>query len=135
LQSNVPHIFAAGDANGRSMLVPSARHEGRLAAENALLGPRRSVALDFVPTGSFTDPEYGSVGLTETQARERYDCAVAVARYDNLARPVIDTRAEGFLQANRRAKTPLHLGRPRFGRIFGGGNPGRCCRHGGKYAR
>ena len=30
------------------------------------------------------------------QARERYDCAVAVARYDSLARPVIDARAEGF---------------------------------------
>ena len=96
LQSNVPHIFAAGDANGRSMLVPSARHEGRLTAENALLDARRSVALDVVPTGSFTDPEYGRVGLTEAQARERYDCAVAVARYDSLARPVIDARAEGF---------------------------------------
>ena len=42
LQSNVPHIFAAGDANGRSMLVPSARHEGRLAAENALMAPDAS---------------------------------------------------------------------------------------------
>jgi dihydrolipoamide dehydrogenase len=113
LQSNVPHIFAAGDANGRSMLVPSARHEGRLAAENALLGTRRFVALDVVPTGSFTDPEYGSVGLTEAQARERYDCAVAVARYDSMARPVIDARAEGFckliVERNRRYILGAHV--------------------------
>ena len=96
LQTNVPHIFAAGDVNGRSMLVPSARHEGRLAAENAVLGTRRQVAHEIVPTGSFTDPEYASVGLTEAQARERYDCAVAVIRYDQLLRAVIDGHAEGF---------------------------------------
>ena len=96
LQTNVAHIFAAGDVNGRSMLVPSARHEGRLAAENAVLGTRRRVAHEIVPTGSFTDPEYASVGLTEAQARERYDCAVAVIRYDQLLRAVIDGHAEGF---------------------------------------
>jgi pyruvate/2-oxoglutarate dehydrogenase complex dihydrolipoamide dehydrogenase (E3) component len=96
LQTDVAHIFAAGDVNGHSMLVPSARHEGRLAAENAVLGTRRRVAHDIVPTGSFTDPEYASVGLTEGQARERYDCAVAVVRYDHLLRAVIDARPEGF---------------------------------------
>jgi pyruvate/2-oxoglutarate dehydrogenase complex dihydrolipoamide dehydrogenase (E3) component len=96
LQTNVAHIFAAGDVNGRSMLVPSARHEGRLAAENAVLGTRRRVAHEIVPTGSFTDPEYASVGLTEAQAGERYDCAVAVVGYDHLLRAVIDGHAEGF---------------------------------------
>jgi pyruvate/2-oxoglutarate dehydrogenase complex dihydrolipoamide dehydrogenase (E3) component len=34
--------------------------------------------------------------LTEAQARERYDCAVAVVRYDHLLRAVIDRHAEGF---------------------------------------
>jgi pyruvate/2-oxoglutarate dehydrogenase complex dihydrolipoamide dehydrogenase (E3) component len=96
LQTNIDHVFAVGDVNGHSMLVPSARHEGRLAAENAVLGTRRRVAHDVVPTGSFTDPEYASVGLTEAQARERYDCAVAVVHYDHLLRAVVDGRAEGF---------------------------------------
>jgi pyruvate/2-oxoglutarate dehydrogenase complex dihydrolipoamide dehydrogenase (E3) component len=49
-----------------------------------------------VPTGSFTDPEYGSVGLTEAQARERHDCAVGLVRYDSLPRAVVDARTEGF---------------------------------------
>lgn len=96
LRSNLPHIFAAGDVNGISMLVPSARVEGRVAAENAVLGTRRRFTHELVPTGSFTDPEYGGVGLTETQARERYDCEVAVARYEDLVRPVVDGRPEGF---------------------------------------
>jgi pyruvate/2-oxoglutarate dehydrogenase complex dihydrolipoamide dehydrogenase (E3) component len=96
LRSSLPHVLAAGDVNGISMLVPSARHEGRIAAENAVLGTRRQFSHEVVPTGSFTDPEYGSVGLTEAQARERYDCAVAVVRYDDLVRPVVDARPEGF---------------------------------------
>jgi dihydrolipoamide dehydrogenase len=96
LRTTVPHIFAAGDVDGHSMLVSSALLEGRVAAENAVLGARREVAHEVVPTGSFTDPEYGSVGLTEIRAWERYDCAVAVARYEDLLRPVADGQPEGF---------------------------------------
>jgi dihydrolipoamide dehydrogenase len=96
LRTSVPHIFAAGDVDGNSMLVASAILEGRVAAENAVLGSRRRVVHDVVPVGSFTDPEYGSVGLTEEQARTRYDCAVAVAHYDDLLRPVADGQPDGF---------------------------------------
>jgi dihydrolipoamide dehydrogenase len=60
LQSNVPHIFAAGDINGQSMLVQSARYEGKIAAENAVLGPYRRCTHEIVPSGSFTDPGAGS---------------------------------------------------------------------------
>ncbi|TMD67667.1 MAG: NAD(P)/FAD-dependent oxidoreductase, partial [Chloroflexi bacterium] len=94
LQSNVPHIFAAGDINGQSMLVQSARYEGRIAAENAVLGPYHRFTHEIVPSGSFTDPEYASVGLTEAQARQQFDCAVV--HYNDLLRPVADGHPEGF---------------------------------------
>ena len=94
--TNVPHIFAAGDVDGNSMVISSATLEGRVAAENAVLGPQRRVVHEIVPGGSFTDPEYGSVGLTEEQARSRYDCTVAVARYEDMLRPVADGQPEGF---------------------------------------
>jgi pyruvate/2-oxoglutarate dehydrogenase complex dihydrolipoamide dehydrogenase (E3) component len=113
LRSNLTHIFAAGDINGISMLVPSARVEGRVAAENAVLGTRRRFTHELVPTGSFTDPEYGGIGLTEAQARERYDCEVAVARYRDLVRPVIDDHPEGFckliVERNRRYILGAHV--------------------------
>jgi pyruvate/2-oxoglutarate dehydrogenase complex dihydrolipoamide dehydrogenase (E3) component len=96
LQSNVPHIFAVGDVNGQSMLVQSARYEGKIAAENAVIGSYRRFIHEVVPSGSFTDPEYASVGLTEAQARQQYDCAVAVAKYDDLIRSVVDNHIEGF---------------------------------------
>jgi dihydrolipoamide dehydrogenase len=113
LRTSVPHIFAAGDIDGHSMLVSSALLEGRVAAENAVLGPRRRIVHEVVPAGSFTDPEYASVGLTEKQARARYDCAVAVARYENLLRPVADGQPEGFckliVETGRRQIVGAHV--------------------------
>lgn len=96
LRTNVPHIFAAGDVNGHAKLVQVARAEGRIAAENALAGPARQVSYDVVPAGSFTDPEYGQVGLTEAAAARDHQIAVAIASYHDLLRPVADGRPDGF---------------------------------------
>jgi pyruvate/2-oxoglutarate dehydrogenase complex dihydrolipoamide dehydrogenase (E3) component len=109
LRTNVQHIFAAGDVTGQSMLVQTARMDGRIAARNAVLGPARQATYDVVPSGSFTDPEYGRVGLTETQAARNHDIVTGVARYDDLLRPVADGRPEGFckLVADRHDRTIL----------------------------
>ncbi|MCV7169992.1 NAD(P)/FAD-dependent oxidoreductase [Mycobacterium manitobense] len=111
--TNVPHIFAAGDVDGNSMVISSATLEGRVAAENAVLGRHRKVVHEIVPGGSFTDPEYGSVGLTEEQARARYDCTVAVARYEDMLRPVADGHPEGFckliVETSRRHIVGAHV--------------------------
>jgi pyruvate/2-oxoglutarate dehydrogenase complex dihydrolipoamide dehydrogenase (E3) component len=96
LRTNVGHIFAAGDVNGRTKLVQTARLEGRTAAWNAVRGPSRQMAYEAVPSGSFTDPEYGSVGMTEDQAARDHDSAVGIARYDDLVRPVADGHPDGF---------------------------------------
>lgn len=109
LRTSVPHIFAAGDVNGRSKLVQTARLEGRIAAWNAVHGPTRQVHYDVVPSGSFTDPEYGSVGLTESQAARDHEIAVGIAWYDDLIRPVADGHPDGFckLIADRRSHAIL----------------------------
>lgn len=109
LRTNVEHIFAVGDVNGRSMLVQTARSEGRVAAQNAVEGPTRQAVYDVVPSASFTDPEYGGVGLTEAQAAANNDIVIGVARYDDLLRPVADGRPDGFckLIVDRRQHTVL----------------------------
>ncbi|MDJ0756719.1 MAG: NAD(P)/FAD-dependent oxidoreductase [Ardenticatenaceae bacterium] len=110
MQSSVPHIFAAGDINGRAMLVQSAAHEARTAAENAILRQQRPFGHQILPHGGFTDPEYGSVGLTEAQARaQEPDCVVAVANFADLDRAVIDGRTEGMckLIVSRRSERLL----------------------------
>jgi pyruvate/2-oxoglutarate dehydrogenase complex dihydrolipoamide dehydrogenase (E3) component len=96
LRTSAPHIFAAGDVNGQMMLVQSAGYEARIAAENAILGVSQLPLHHVVPHGGFTDPEYGSVGLTEEQASAQGDYVVAKIPYKSLDRAVIDGRTVGF---------------------------------------
>ncbi len=96
LQTNVPHIFAAGDITGEVMLVQTGQYEARIAAENAILGPTQRKAHQVVPHGGFTDPEYASVGLTEEKAREQGPCVVATVPFTDVDRALIDGHPEGF---------------------------------------
>ncbi len=97
LQTSAPHIWAAGDITGRMMLVQSATYEGRIAAENAVGDGRRELHHTIVAHGGFTDPEYGSVGLTEAAARSGgHDVVIGKVSYGDLDRAVIDRRTDGF---------------------------------------
>jgi len=96
LQTTAPHVFAAGDVIGRALVVHEAVREGAVAATNAVLGPTAVLPPQLSPIGSFTDPEYASVGLTEAAARQTRDVAVATIRFDSLPRPIIDGRPTGF---------------------------------------
>ena len=96
LQTTAPNIFAAGDITGRMMLVQSATYEGLIAAENAVLGAQQTFTHRIVPHGGFTDPEYGSVGLTEAQANAQGNCIAATVMYSEIDRAVIDDATNGF---------------------------------------
>jgi pyruvate/2-oxoglutarate dehydrogenase complex dihydrolipoamide dehydrogenase (E3) component len=96
LRTTAPHVFAAGDVTGRAMVVHEAIRQGLLAATNAVLGGSTVLGAQVSPIGSFTDPEYASVGLTEAAARQAHDVAVATMRFDSLPRPIIDGRPTGF---------------------------------------
>ncbi len=95
LRTTAPHIYAAGDCTGRMMLVQSGCDEGTLAAENAVLGMGQVSRHGIVPHGGFTDPEYGSVGMREDQARAAFACEVATVSYSEMDRGVIDGHTEG----------------------------------------
>jgi pyruvate/2-oxoglutarate dehydrogenase complex dihydrolipoamide dehydrogenase (E3) component len=96
LQTSAEHIFAAGDINGRMMLVQSASSEALAAAENAVLGIGQQHEHLIVPHGGFTDPEYASVGLTEDAAREKGEIAVGEVSYGEIDRAVIDGHTGGI---------------------------------------
>ncbi len=96
LRTSAPHVYAAGDVLGRSMLVPPAVRDGFIAGNNAAGGERLTVPPAPEPVGSFTDPEYAKVGLTEEQARAQYDTIVSRASYAETTRPIIDGRTRGF---------------------------------------
>jgi pyruvate/2-oxoglutarate dehydrogenase complex dihydrolipoamide dehydrogenase (E3) component len=96
LRTTAPHIYAAGDVTGRAMVVHEAVREAVVAATNAVLGATTPLPTQVSPIGSFTDPEYASVGLTEATAREGHDVIAATVRFDSLPRPIIDGRQTGF---------------------------------------
>ena len=96
LQTSAPHIFAAGDVTGRMMLVPQAIQDGFVAATNAVRDAKMMSGSQVNPIGSFTDPEYAQVGLTETKAREAHDVVTAFVGFDSTTRTIIDGRTTGF---------------------------------------
>ena len=96
LRTSAPHVFAAGDVTGRLMLVPQALQDGFVAATNAARGAPMTVEGVVTPIGSFTDPEYAQVGLTEARARASYDVLATRVRFDETTRTIIDGRTFGF---------------------------------------
>ena len=98
-RSSVPHILVAGDADGEAALVQAAVADGAVAAMTAALGPRAMARYDILPTGGFTDPDYGQVGLTEQQARAAVPgCLVVTVPYGANERAIIDSRTTGMLK-------------------------------------
>jgi pyruvate/2-oxoglutarate dehydrogenase complex dihydrolipoamide dehydrogenase (E3) component len=110
LQTNVPHIYAAGDINGKMMLVSTSSNEGYYAAINALNGPQYPMKYDLIPMGSFTDPEYAQIGLTEAKARQEHEVVVATIYFNDYPRSIIDGRPEGFCKMIADRKTHQILG-------------------------
>ncbi len=75
LRTNVPHIWAAGDVIGThtesQMATPVGAHDGNIAAGNALGADRRTADHRVLPRTIFIDPQVGTVGLTDHEARSR----------------------------------------------------------------
>lgn len=71
-RSSVPSIYAIGDVTDRFNLTPVATAEGTALAKN--LFDKRSLRVDYadIPTCVFSQPNLGTVGLTEAEAREQY---------------------------------------------------------------
>lgn len=80
LRTNVPHIYALGDVNGKFPLRHKANYEADIL-NNVLFGSNtRTARYDSVPQAVFTYPQVGSVGLSEKEARTVYGDKVHVFR-------------------------------------------------------
>ncbi|WOJ89138.1 glutathione-disulfide reductase [Methylocapsa polymorpha] len=84
-KTNVNSIYAVGDVTNRVALTPVAIREGHAFADTVFGGKPTAVSHANIPTAVFTTPELGTVGLTEAEARESYDC---VDIYEACFRPL-----------------------------------------------
>jgi dihydrolipoamide dehydrogenase len=77
-KTNLPNVFAIGDVTGKMLLAHVASKQGIITA-GEIAKTEKNISIDSneliyknVPRCTFTNPEIGSVGLTESQAREKY---------------------------------------------------------------
>lgn len=68
-QTAVPSIFAVGDVTDRANLTPVAIREGHAFADTVFGGKPTYFDHSLIPTAIFTQPEFGTVGLSEEEAR------------------------------------------------------------------
>lgn len=83
LETNIPGIYAIGDVNGKSMLAHTASMEGIIAAENTI-GKNKEIDYSKIPSAIYIQPEIASVGLTEEQAKEKFE-VIKVGKFPMVA--------------------------------------------------
>jgi pyruvate/2-oxoglutarate dehydrogenase complex dihydrolipoamide dehydrogenase (E3) component len=74
-----PGVWALGDVVGKGAFTHMSMYHARIILGELLEHPRHPAEYHAVPRVTFTDPEIGSVGLTEAQARESYGDQIATA--------------------------------------------------------
>jgi NAD(P) transhydrogenase len=97
-QTEVAHIYAAGDIIGFPSLASTSMEQGRIAACHAFGEPAHAPP-EFFPYGIYSVPEISTIGMTEEEARERaipYECGVA--RFREVSRGHIMGLSSGFMK-------------------------------------
>ena len=90
-RSSTPSIYAIGDVTDRMNLTPVATAEGTALAHNLYNNQSRRVDYRDIPTCIFSQPNLGTVGLTEEQARQEYaNVEIFKSRFTNLKHTLTD---------------------------------------------
>ncbi|MFN8589570.1 MAG: dihydrolipoyl dehydrogenase [Candidatus Eisenbacteria bacterium] len=115
LQTNLSNVFAIGDVTDLKQLAHFASAQGKAAAE-LIAGHAAQTNWRAVPGATFTNPEIGSVGLTEAQAKAE-GRKVKVGRFPFRAhgRNIADGETTGFVKLVGDAETDQVLGAHIFG--------------------
>ena len=109
-QTNLPHIYAAGDVVGPPALAATSTQQGRFCALHAFAEMKNDFP-KYYPVGVYTIPELSSVGPSEEQLKEQgVDFVVGRAGYGELARGYIRGDNHGLLKLLIERKTHKILG-------------------------
>ncbi|WP_255192595.1 dihydrolipoyl dehydrogenase [Natronobeatus ordinarius] len=97
-RTNVEHIFAVGDVAGEPMLAHAGSYEGQVAAE-VIAGEPSAIDYQAMPAAVFTEPEIGTVGLTEAEAEEQgFEPVVGKFPFMASGRALTTGHADGFVK-------------------------------------
>jgi len=110
LETTVKGVYAIGDVTGKMLLAHVASTQGEIAAGNAL-GKDLKMDYSVIPYGIFTDPEIASVGLKESDAKERgIELSVGRFPYAASGKAMGMGETDGFVQLLADKGTDVVLG-------------------------
>jgi pyruvate/2-oxoglutarate dehydrogenase complex dihydrolipoamide dehydrogenase (E3) component len=119
-QTNIPHIYAAGDLSGKLPLSSVATMQGRKIAEHVVMGhtaAHRHLNYDKAPSAIFTDPEIADVGLAEAEAfASGRKIRVTKVPFSASPRALISGDTRGFVKIISDPATGVVLGGSIVGR-------------------
>ena len=116
--TNIPNIHAVGDVIDRVALTPVALAEGQILSQRLFGKGTKEMNYENIPTAVFCQPEIATVGLTEEQARERYDKILAYRSQFTPLRHTLSGRNEKtFIKLLVDAKTDKVLGAHMMGEV------------------
>ncbi len=110
-RTNVDGIWVAGDVATGPQFTPVAQYQARIAIDDMFGTGMRRADYSVLPTAIFTDPELGSVGLTEKEARDKgHDVDVVKQPLSNLTRSQYTRAKHGLFKIVFDASTRKVLG-------------------------
>ncbi len=111
LRTNVPHIFAMGDCNGRGVFTHTAYNDFEIVAANLLDNDPRRVSDRIQTYALYIDPPLGRAGMTESEARKSgRKLLIGTRPMTRVARAVEKGETEGFMKVIVDADTEKILG-------------------------
>ena len=99
METNMPGIYAVGDANGRYMFRHIANMEASLAARNAFAGQNETMDYSAAPHAVYSYPQIAAVGLTAAEAAREHNVLIGRARYMDTATGEAMMETDGFAKA------------------------------------
>ncbi len=110
MRTSVEHIYAAGDCTNQPQYVYVAAAAGTRAAIN-MTGGDAALDLSAMPAVVFTEPQVGTVGLTETDAEKQgIDAESRMLALENVPRALANFDTHGFIKLVAEKKTGRLLG-------------------------
>jgi dihydrolipoamide dehydrogenase len=111
METPIPGVYAIGDVVGPPMLAHKASREGIIAVEHVLGTDPSKMDYRTIPSGTFTVPEIGSVGLTEQQALDKgYTLRIGRFHFRGLAKSHVIGEITGMIKVVSDAQNDRILG-------------------------
>ncbi|UDY24426.1 dihydrolipoyl dehydrogenase [Nocardioides sp. Kera G14] len=104
-RTNVPNVYAIGDVTGKMMLAHVAEAQGVVVAEVIAGEETMPVEIDFIPRATYCQPQIGSFGYSEQQARDKgYDVKTATFPFSANGKAMGLGEGVGFVKVIADAK-------------------------------